>query len=183
MSRVLDEGAIAEYSILSKIFTFTYSFFYAALMTYWPIFSEKIYAKDFVYVNLIIRKILLYFFVFAAIGLIVFINLKDIVSDILTNGHIQLSIAPILAFGLYYLVRGFCDVYAVAIACTSKTKIFLLYMPIQAIISIVFQLLLSKQYGIMGIALGMTISFLATAMWINFAEYRKMALRPSDLIR
>ena len=59
MSRVLEEDVIAEYNILSKIFTFTYSFFYAALMTYWPIFSEKIYAKNFKYVNLIIKKILL----------------------------------------------------------------------------------------------------------------------------
>lgn len=175
MSRILEEGAIAEYSILSKIFTFAYSFFYAALMTYWPIFSEKIYSKNFNYVNLIIKKILIYFFVFAVIGTIVFLNFKDIISDILTNGNIQLSIAPILAFSLYYLVRGFCDVYAVTIACTNKTKIFLLYMPIQVIVSIVLQLLLGRQYGIVGITLGLAISFLATAAWINFAEYRKMA--------
>lgn len=175
MAKVLDEKSVAEYNMLSKLFSFAYSFFYSVLLTYWPIFSEKTCVNDFAYVKKIIKNILKKFLI-CSLGVFGIIYLsKNLLSEILSNGMIELTLGPMLGFTIYYIIRGFCDVYAVTLACTNKTTVFLVYMPIQAVISVLSQFLLSQKYGLIGIPIGLSLSFVATALWINYLSFKNLA--------
>ena len=56
----------------------------------------------------------------------------------------------------------------------NKMKIFLIYIPFQALISVYTQIKLTEKFGLNGLLLGSIISFVFTSAWILPLAYKKI---------
>ena len=175
MSLLFESSQIVEYKIVASIFAFVYSFCYASLLTFWPKSSGEIGLGRFVFVRRAIRGNILKssLFILAFSGLVLLA--KAPISELLSGGRVQLSSALICVFAALYLIRIFGDAYAVALASANKTGIFILYLPIQLILSVALQFFLGRYFGVIGISLGVMVSFLLTAFWINLVAFERLA--------
>lgn len=94
---------------------------------------------------------------------VIYIFSNYIMAVLAPNTDIQPALIIFILFGLYYVVRFFSDTFSTFLSSVNALKIFWIYMPIQAAISIAAQYFLSLKYGINGILLGLTIAFLLTS--------------------
>ena len=101
------------------------------------------------------------------IGILGVYLFKDYVLKILApNLNIAVGLIFFVLFIIYYIMRVISDTYAMFLQSVNYLKIFWIYTPFQALISISAQYFLSLKYGIYGIILGLIISFLLTSAWI-----------------
>ncbi len=161
--KVLDSYEITQYNILLKLFSpiaFTYS---AWLQAFGPT-CTGLWAKG--QGVLVAKKISRYCAIGVAAGVMFTLFL------VLTSGSIErflglsLPLAGILWGGLYLSSRIVSDFHAMALQSRSELKPFFYLVPIQAVISIILQWILSYFFGPTGILAGLTLSYLATMCWM-----------------
>jgi len=175
MSRVLVTNDITIYNIISKVFFLIYFVYTAVLMALWPTCSELLGKNKIIEVNTLIKKHLFFGILIVSAGTISFIFTNRLISDILSSGQIfELPLCTIILFGIYYAFRAWSDTYAIILQSMSKIKIFWLYVPFQGLISFIAQYSLGSRLGLNGILIGISISFLATSVWILPLTYYKI---------
>lgn len=167
MAQILSATNITRYSVISKIFTFTYFLYYSVLTALWPVFTELMTLKRYAEVKKHIAKALTLGLLIILIGTGTFIYFRNGISKVLTDSKVFISVQSVVFFGLYYLLRVWGDAFAVVIASVNKVRIFYVYMPLQAIISAAAQYYLGQKFGIDGVIAGTALSFIVTAAWIN----------------
>lgn len=175
MSYILGASEIVEYKLVASLFAFVYSLCYASLMTFWAKSSGAIERGNFLFVERAIRGNVLKSAVFIGGFAIIFIFCKDFIAALVGGGQIVISGFLIVSFAFLYFVRIWGDAYAVALASAGETKILILYLPVQVVVSVGLQFLLSSYLGVVGISLGIAISFLLTSFWINPVAYKRFA--------
>lgn len=175
MSYVLGASEIVEYKLVASLFAFVYSLCYASLMTFWAKSSGAIDKGDFLFVKKAIRGNVLKGSVFIVGFTIVFICSKDFIATLIGGGQIVISWLLVVSFAFLYCIRIWGDAYAVALASAGRTKILILYLPVQIVISLGLQFLFSSYLGVVGISLGIATSFLLTSFWINPVAYKRFA--------
>ena len=175
MSRVLVTHDITIYNIISKVFFLIYFVYTAVLMALWPTCTELLEKNKIKDVNSLIIKHLLSGIFIVVAGTIFFICTNRLISNVLSSGKIhELPLYTIILFGIYYAFRAWSDTYAIILQSMSKIKIFWIYVPFQGIISFIAQYSLGTCLGLNGILIGISISFLATSVWILPLTYYKI---------
>jgi len=175
MSRVLVPDDITIYNIISKVFFLIYFVYTAVLMALWPTCAELLEKNRIIKVNNLIKKHLFSGIFIVAAGTIFFICTNRLISNVLSSGKIyKLPLYTIILFGIYYAFRTWSDTYAIILQSMSKIKIFWIYVPFQGIISFIAQYTLGNCLGLNGILIGISISFLATSVWILPLTYYKI---------
>ena len=96
----------------------------------------------------------------------VYIFKNFIVKILAPDMSFSLNLSFFILFSLYYTLRVISDTYAMFLQSINVLKIFWIYTPIQAAISITAQYFLSLKYGLNGIILGLILSFIFTSAWI-----------------
>jgi Na+-driven multidrug efflux pump len=81
---------------------------------------------------------------------------------------------------MYYVMRVWTDTYAMVLQCRSHLYPLWISTPIQAILSVVFQILLIQRLGVQGAVWGMMGSFLFTAAWILPWSVRRMRIADEE---
>ena len=166
MAKTLTPNLIVTYNIFKKVFIFVAFIYSSLLAAFWPVSNEMF--NSFQYDKL--KKIL---FKYSAIGIIlvsiyilcVFI-FKDFILNILApKENISIGFSFFMLFIVYYIVRVVSDTYTMFLQSVNVLKIFWIYSPIQAFISVVTQYFLSLKFGINGIVLGLILAFVFTSFW------------------
>ena len=155
------------YNITSKVFAIVFFIYSAVLISLWPNCSEAVARGRW---DLIRKYLGLY--IALGIALVILATLaialfrEQILQILAPGGHVSLSLSLILLFGLYFVVRVWTDMFAMVLQSFSALKTFLIAVPIQALIGVVLQIVFAKRYGMQGIPVALTISFLCTVSWV-----------------
>ncbi len=171
MSLVLESRDMVIYNLAMKIFGLASFLYMAILLPLHSVLSELIVLNKY---NEVIKKIK--FNILVGFSLVVgfsvfFLLFNNWIIKLLT-GDEQLKIEPlfILTLCIYFLIRIWTDTFNTVLQAFNKVEVLILVLPFQAFISILFQYVLGKEYGIIGITLGISISFLFTVAW--FLPYK-----------
>jgi hypothetical protein len=87
--------------------------------------------------------------------------------------NIQISVLTLILFSVYIGLRMWTDTHAVALQAMSQVDIFLKVVPVQALLSIMLQWFLAQHFGINGILMGLSFSFILTVFWILPMELKR----------
>jgi O-antigen/teichoic acid export membrane protein len=167
MSQFLQPRDIVTYNLSSKIFLLMF-FAYSSLLTaIWPVCAEASAANDWSTLLMHVRKTILIGIVLVVIFTIIFLLYKNQITALLSPKEtVDVPISLILLFGLYYLLRVWCDAFGMVLQSMSYMRPFVIYIPVQAAINIIIQILITKEIGVRGILIGLIISYTLTAVWI-----------------
>ena len=178
MSQFLAAQDIAAYYISTKVFGLAFFVYSAILAALWPVFAESIAKHEWGLVQRYLRKYLalgLSFMFVCTISLIWLIPVA--VGMLAPNENIIIPFGFILLLGFYHMIRVWTDTFAMVLLSINHMRPFWIYVPIQAILSIVLQWILVPLYGLYGVALGLIGSFIFTVSWaLPMATLKKYKL-------
>jgi O-antigen/teichoic acid export membrane protein len=166
ISQSCSSQEIIAYNTLTRIFGLGFFVYNALLLALWPIIAEKIAREEWSDTIKIIKKYLPMGIVFMALFAVFLIfSMPHILPILIKNSHVAVTPSLILLFGFYYIIRVWTDTFAVVLQSMSDLRPFWVTVLPQALISIVAQIYLAKIYGIYGIILGLSLSFILTSVW------------------
>lgn len=167
ISQLLGSNDIVTYNITSKVFAIVFFIYSAVLISLWPNCSEAVARGRW---DLIRKYLGLYIGLGIALVIVATLAIalfrEQILQILAPGGHVSLSLSLILLFGLYFVVRVWTDMFAMVLQSFSALKTFLIAVPIQALIGVVLQIVFAKRFGMQGIPIALTISFLCTVSWV-----------------
>lgn len=166
ISQKLSSSDIVKYTVTMKIFGLIFFIYTAVLQALWPICAEYRIRKEWnklrktVAVNVIGGV----FFIFVSTFL--FYLFKSTIYGILSPTlDVNISIYIFILLAVYFSVRVWCDTFAMLLQSMNALKVLWFLVPCQAIISGWAQWVLAGKYGILGVLIGLTLSFLLTVFW------------------
>jgi len=167
MSMVLKANEITIYNINMRVFNLILFMYGTILAALWPVSSELFHRKNYNAIKLNIKKnILLGVFISIFMGTIVLL-FKDKIF-LLISGRESLTISLTTGFLtlIYIIIRIWTDSFATILQSINELGILIYVLPLQSIISIIFQYFFGCYFGINGIILGIILSFILTVSWI-----------------
>lgn len=181
MSQQQDTKAIAMYAMLQKFFGLAFFVYSALLQAMWPRCAELHATENWQEMHkMSVRYIKIGMAGMLAFTLL-FLLMQPFIMHLLSSTLLADS-STILLFGGYFLLRIWCDTYAMLLQSMSKIKALWLIVPLQAAISLGLQWLLAPALQINGILLGLMLSFLFTSAIVNpltFHRFMRNTLRHS----
>ena len=166
MSQFLAAHDIAAYYISTKVFGLAFFVYSAILAALWPVFAESIAKHEWGLVQRYLKKYLALGLSFMFVCTVSLIWLMPVAVGILApKENIIIPFEFILLLGFFHMIRVWTDTFAMVLLSISHMKPFWIYVPIQAILSIVMQWMLVPVYGLYGVALGLIASFIFTVSW------------------
>lgn len=180
MSQTVSPIEITQYNIFNKIFLLLLFINSAIIFAAWPVYTELFHKKEYNTVKNMIKKNLIFGFAIIIIGTLLIYLFSDIILAIIAPDiSIKPSLIFLVLFALLFLFRVWSDSFTVFLQSISVLRIFWIYLPFQAIISLICQYYFSLKYGINGILIGLIISFAFTSFfilpyktWKVFKQYR-----------
>lgn len=167
MARTIDPVSITSYNIFNKVFIFAFFIYSSLLSAFWPVSSELFNNHNYVKLKNLLKNYTYIGILFMFLCIIFVYIFKNFIIKILApDMFFTLNISFFILFSLYYILRVISDTYAMFLQSINVLKIFWIYTPVQACISITAQYFLSIKYGINGIILGLILSFIFTSAWI-----------------
>lgn len=181
IGKLLSAKDILLYSIVTKIMAFITFFYTAVVQAVWPLCSEAASLKKWGKVDILLNRLLGIGFGIVLAGAVAVWVLKAPVLKYLVPNQ-NLSIPPILwcLLTVYALVRVWSDAYAMLLQSMSHIKLFLAYIPVQATIAVVCQILLTREYGLHGLVSASILSFVLTSAFILPRAYYKLKIKNAN---
>jgi O-antigen/teichoic acid export membrane protein len=165
MSQTISSKDITLYNILFRLYGIMFMVYTLLLNTLWPSFAEW----KHIGLNHKIKKVALFYVRVGIIATIVFSvalffftgQLVSLISKFtfLVPGNI------IILLCIYFIIRIWSDTYAVILLSSNSFTALWIFTPLQAVIAIMFEFLLSRKFGLAGILYGLILSFCLTVVW------------------
>jgi O-antigen/teichoic acid export membrane protein len=175
IGKLLSDREILIYVISSKCIGLIIFFYGSVVQAFWPICSEASATNKWSVVDKILKKIIVIGIVMTIIGsLSIWVFQAEIINLIAPNQDLLLPTLLWILFIVYALIRVWSDGFAMLLQSMNKMRIFLMYIPFQALISVCAQIELTEKFGLNGLLLGSIISFAFTSAWILPFAYKKM---------
>lgn len=158
---------MVSYNIVSRLFAMVGILHAAYLGALWPVCTQLLVAgKGEDVQRLVFRAIQVGTVLVAGFFLVFFLG-RDQVARLLAPGEpVALPALTISLMAGYFLIRVWCDSWAMVFLSAGRLTALWLMVPVQAAISIGLQLLLVRDHGVNGIITGLSVSFLATVVWL-----------------
>ncbi|SNX29111.1 Membrane protein involved in the export of O-antigen and teichoic acid [Polynucleobacter meluiroseus] len=167
LAKFLPPLDVVKYGILTRIFSFSAFFYTSIYSALWPNFSEAIYKGNWKFVKLIlIRAILFSSFLILAYTIFIIIFIDDLISFISPESVVTVPIELLLLLGGYHLVIAWVHGFGIPLQSMNDLKGLLFWTPIQAVISVLLQVVLVQHFGLYGIIWALLLSFLLTMAWL-----------------
>ncbi|WP_269869231.1 MATE family efflux transporter [Paenibacillus caseinilyticus] len=166
MSQNISSEQIVIYNITTKIYSII-AFVYSSVLTaLWPEFTKMISNNEWIKVRHSVVKYITFGIIFFAISSVVLIFLMPFIVGIISPKlDIVVPVSLLVILALYHIVRIWTDTYSMVLQSMSDLKMMWLWTPAQIVLNGALQFLLSKQFGIYGIVLGLILSYLLTLGW------------------
>src|SRR3569832_741575 len=167
ISQFLKPRDIIVYTIATKVFGLA-MFFYTAMTTaFWPVFTELVAKNDWKTIGTNVKRLLLFGVGFMMLFTVLMLFFMPYITTILSpNEVLVVPTLFIVLLGVYQMILIWVNGVAVVLQSMSDMRIFLVWTPIQAFGSFIFQWTLTPIYGIYGVLVGLMLSFLITAIWL-----------------
>jgi len=165
MSQTVQSTDIVAYNIFTRVFMFAYFIHITWMTAIWPVLSEAYIAKRFKEIKDRMKKQFAYigsFIIVSTIGILMFSGL--IIRVLAPQANISVTSSLIIIMGFYFLVRCFSDIFSYTLQSFNILKIFWILAPFQIVINGAGQYFFSKWFGVQGILMGLTLSFLLTSI-------------------
>jgi O-antigen/teichoic acid export membrane protein len=167
MSQLLAAQDVVVYNITTRIFGIGYFLFSSLLAALYPSFTAFMMQGRWAELRHMLKRNL----TLGLLGMLVFTGIMAFsmpwVLPIFAPRSLGLHIPTsfILLVGTYQLALIWVSVFSTVLQSASLLRVFLVWTPLQAIVSATCQWWLAKQYGVYGIILGLLISYLVIAVW------------------
>ncbi len=174
MAKTVSSSDIAVYGVFTKIFFTAFIIYWCLLTAFWPVSAELYHSGNFKELKVKLKRYLIFGISLLTLTIVLSFIFKNIIFKILLPTiNYNLSYSFFLLFILYFVARIICGTYVVFLESINYLKIFWIYMPIQALISIFAQYFLSLKYGLNGIIIGLALSFLFTGtILVPYKSYK-----------
>lgn len=167
MAQVLPPHDIVIYNVASKIFQLVFFVYNALLLALWPVCSEAIMRGEWPRIFGMVRRYLLLGAVFALVcGIGVGLLNPWIVRVIAPSLASPLPPLVVALLTIYIIVRIWSDTFAMVLQSMNDLTIFWIVVPFQSLLSVVFQTLGARWFGLPGMIVGLTACFMLTVVWI-----------------
>jgi len=174
MSQTVSANEISIYNILFKIYSAFFLVYTTLLLALWPSIAEWYTQKKAENIYSYCKKYIIVGIVFMLGVSSLFLFNKTLVLNLISNINFDISNITIGLFTLYFCLRVWTDTFAIVLQSTSNVKSLWVFTPVQAIVSFLLQIILSKMYGINGILIALIMSFLLTVAWGLPYQVRKV---------
>jgi O-antigen/teichoic acid export membrane protein len=166
MARTTSLDQIAQYNMVTKAFTLIYFIHGSILSSLWPTFTKLFTGGEGHLIRrYLFRCVFIGSFIISA-GIISLIFLRNLVSIVLSGGNIPVFAGVVCVIGIYFIIRVWADTFVTVMMSVNRFSDMLWLLPIQAAISISAQAYLGSRYGIYGIAIGLSLSYILTISWV-----------------
>ena len=167
MAKTLSPNLIVTYNIFKKVFLFVAFIYSSLLVAFWPVSNKMFNSSQYVKLKKTLFKYCIIGILLVTLYILCAFILKDFILYVLApKTNIVISFSFFLLFIIYYIIRVINDTYTIFLQIINILKIFWIYTPIQAIISVPAQYFLSLKFGINGIVLGLILTFALTSLWV-----------------
>ena len=166
LGRMVAPDEVAQYSFASKVINFATVLYLLSLGVLWPRCSELIAQNRPLAVRALVQPYLRWGMV-ALAGLVAFVSLyRDHLFPVMgvPSGAVP-SLLLVVSVGIYSVLRIWTDTYAMILQASGRIDVLLRIVPVQALVSVVCQIVLCQQYGVAGVPAGVAISFILTVAW------------------
>lgn len=161
--RTLELSEIIEYNVLCKVFGIA-SFAYAAFMQpLMPRCSQMLLLGQVKETEKVVLKHCLIGLLGIVLFTIIIIGMKPFLEKMF---GVSLGFYGICFFGAYLCIKLIGDFYAMALQSHSLLKPFFYWVPVQAALSLFFQYFLSLHFRLIGILIGLSLSYILTMTWV-----------------
>lgn len=176
ISQYVDAENIAIYNVSMRIFGFIFFIYSAILLAVWPVCTESISVNNWSNVALLLKKYIIIGMLFIVVSTLLLCFYMPFISRLLSpNDIINIPMPLISILGTYFIIRVISDTFAMVLQSMSDLRVFWLYVPFQALLSVGLQSLLVPSFGLYGAVTGLIVSFLLTAVWILPLAVRRRA--------
>lgn len=175
MSRTLEAADIVHYNLVSRLFTVILLVHGVMLSTNWSAVAELLHASESGNARRLVERVLKQGLILGGgLGLMILVAIDPAIR-LWTGGKVgDVPFALGLGWCGYVLIRIWTDTYAMALLGYGMASELNRYIPIQACISAVGQYLMGRQFGAVGVVLGLILSFLLTAAWIMPTKFYQL---------
>lgn len=175
ISKYLNKTDLINYVFVVKIFSFSAFFYTSVFNALWSDFTilYKKGNKEVLRKKLHIAVKFSIFFV--SIYLLLALLFMNQISRIIFPGaDVTIPASLILSIGLYYLILAWVHGYGTILQSLSDINYLLIITLFQAFISIISQVIFLNYFGILGIPIAISLSFILTIVWaLPFRVYNK----------
>lgn len=166
LSQTVQASDIVIYNVTQKFFMLIFFVYTTLLSMLWPICAEAIVHGRWEEVLRRVHRYILFGVGTTLFGAACFAVLRNLLITVLVPHHvIHVPISLVASMTIYYIVRVWTDSYAVILQSMNDLRVFWKTVPIEAMLSIIFQILGAKYYGVSGLVAGLTLAYVATIVW------------------
>jgi O-antigen/teichoic acid export membrane protein len=175
---LLSSEEVGVYFLVSKIFATGFMVFSILIQIYWPTIVNQIIDLEFDSLSVFMKKMFIFFtlsiLVCSSVLIIYLLNIDNYDYFDVSDNFNKSTILLVSLFGVYYIIRVVCDLYATLLQCWGETSVLNKVVPIQAIISAALQIIFGYYFGMEGLVLGMLVSFICTVLYALPKEYKRL---------
>lgn len=182
ISQKLSPGDIVKYTVIMKLFGLVFFIYSALLQALWPVCAEYRVKGEWDKLNNLIYKNILagVFFICASSG-VIYIYQMEVISLLSKDNNYVFDISTFIILALYFSVRVWTDTFAMLLQSMNYLKILWTLVPVQVMLCGLLQWFLADYWGINGILLGLTLSFLLTVAWGLPFSYKYKSARSNSM--
>jgi O-antigen/teichoic acid export membrane protein len=179
ISQFLSAKQIVAYNLATKIFALVFFVYTALLSAIWPVCAEAIARNTWdVVVRYLKKYILLGALLVAGVTLLLAFFMPVVVDVLSPKEQVVVPVTFIILLGCYQIMRVWTDMFGMILQSMSYLRPFLLVIPVQVGINMLFQWLWVPEYGLNGVVMGLMLSFLLTVSWaLPYSFYLRMNTR------
>lgn len=167
MARFLPANEIVVYNLTSKIFGLVYFIYTALLTAVWPVCAEAVARNDWHEVMGYVKQyIVMGVLLLSGSTLLLAFFMPELIHLLAPDKAVMVPVLFIVIMGCYNVIRIWSDTFAMVLQSMSYLRPFVVYIPVQAIITIVLQVSLAPRFGVAGIVYALIASFSLTAAWV-----------------
>jgi O-antigen/teichoic acid export membrane protein len=160
------------------MFTFAFFAFNSVLQAAWPVSAEIFHRGNFESLRkTIINCIIWGVVVILGFSMVLCIAVDPITHILSPKDSLTIPLSLIGFFAVYWLIRVWCDTFAMLVQSADGAHILCLIVPVQAILNLAISTWAAQRYGLYGLLIGMTLSFLLTVAWFNPLTLLRMVRR------
>lgn len=167
MSQLLSAHDVVVYSITTRIFGIGYFLFSSLLTALWSSFTEfMVQSRWDEIMHMLKRNLILGLLSMLAFTSTMALSMPWVLTILAPqDAGLHIPTSFILLVGAYQLVLIWVSVFSTVLQSASLLRVFLVWTPLQAFVSISGQWWLAQQYGVYGIILGLLLSYVVMAVW------------------
>lgn len=166
MAQYVNSAEITQYNIVSRIFSLVFFIYNAVVLALWPVCAEALAGCDYEKVRGYIKKYIPLGVGFVLVSTCAIAVMSPwIVAVLAPKSAIELPVGLIFICGIYFCLRVWTDTFAMVLQSINELRTFWIFTPLQALASLVFQVVFAPKFGAIGIVIGLILSFLLTVFW------------------